>query len=42
MDIEMIGGTSRACCGVGVVSISTDEGDYAKIDVLVSWQTTGV
>ena len=31
----MIRGTSRVCCGVGVVSISTDEGDSAKIIVLV-------
>ena len=35
MDVKMIGGTSCACCGVRVVSISTDEGDSAKIDVLV-------
>ena len=35
MDVEMIGGTSRACCSVRVVSISTDEGDSAKIDELM-------
>ena len=36
MDVETIGGTSCACCGVSVVSISTDEGNSAKIDVLVA------
>ena len=35
MHIETIGGTSRVCCGVRVVSIFMDEGDSAKIDVLV-------
>ena len=35
MDVETIGGTSHTCCGVGVVSISTDEGNSARIDVLV-------
>ena len=35
IDVETIGGTSRACCGVGVVPISTEEGNSAKIDVLV-------
>ena len=35
VNVETFGGTSRACCGVGIVSISTDEGDSAKIDVLV-------
>ena len=35
VDVEIISGTSRACCGVGVVSISTDEGNSARVDVLV-------
>ena len=35
MDAEMIGGTSCAHCGIRVVSISTNEGDSTKIDVLV-------
>ena len=35
MDVKTIEGTSRAYCSIGVVSISTDEGDSAKIDVLV-------
>ena len=35
VDVETIGGTSRVCCGVGVVSISTDEGNSVRIDVLV-------
>ena len=35
VDVETIGGTSCASCSVGVVSISTDEGNSAKIDVLV-------
>ena len=35
MDVETIGGTSHACCGVGVVSISMNEGNSAKIDMLV-------
>ena len=35
MDVETIGGTSCACCSVGAVSIPTDEGNSAKIDVLV-------
>ena len=30
-----IGGKSRARCGVGVVTIFTDESDSTKIDVLV-------
>ena len=35
MDVESIGGTSHASCAVGVVSISMDEGDSAKINMLV-------
>ena len=35
VDVETIGGISYVCCGVRVVSISMDEGDSAKIDVLV-------
>ena len=35
VDVNTIGGTSCACCSVRVVSISIDEGDSAKIDVLV-------
>jgi len=36
MDITTIDGTSKACCGVGVVTIHTGKGDSAKIDVLVT------
>ena len=35
VNVKTIGGPSHACCSVGVVSISTDEGDSARIDVLV-------
>ena len=35
VDVETIGGTSHAYCSVRVVSISTDEGNSAWIDVLV-------
>ena len=35
MDVKTISGTSHVCCGVRVVSISTDKGNSAKIDVLV-------
>ena len=35
MNVETIEGASRAFCSVRVVSISTDEGDSAMIDVLV-------
>lgn len=33
--VRMIGRVSQACCGVGTVSILTDGGDHAKVDVLV-------
>ena len=35
VDVERIAGTSCVCCGIGVVPISTDEGDSAKVNVLV-------
>ncbi len=35
VDIMTIGGMSRLCCGVGVVTIFLEEGGSAKINVLV-------
>ena len=35
MNVETLGRTSRTCCVVGVVSISMDEHNSARIDVLV-------
>ncbi|CAE1328869.1 unnamed protein product [Acanthosepion pharaonis] len=38
IEIRTIDGVSRACCGVGTVSILTDGGNHAKVDVLVARQ----
>ncbi|CAE1289280.1 unnamed protein product [Acanthosepion pharaonis] len=38
IEIRTIDGVSRACCGVGTVSVLTDGGSHAKVDVLVARQ----
>ncbi|CAE1234877.1 unnamed protein product [Acanthosepion pharaonis] len=38
IEIRTIDGVSQACCGVGTVSILTDGGNHAKVDVLVARQ----
>ncbi|CAE1282886.1 unnamed protein product [Acanthosepion pharaonis] len=38
IEIRTIDGVSRACCCVGTVSILTDGGNHAKVDVLVARQ----
>lgn len=35
VDIRMIAGMSHLCCSVGVVTISTDKGNSAIVNVLV-------
>ena len=33
--VRTIDGTSQACCGVSVISVLTESGNYAKVDALV-------